>query len=73
MSYMQPKLHPLIQFFRGHSQQPSIFWKVQCSESTLPLLAIALQLSAFGGERTYSSPLTVNPLAMSSAGNNTSL
>lgn len=47
--------------------------KVHCSESTLPLVAIALQLSAFRGERIYSSQLTVNPLAMRSAGNSTSL
>lgn len=72
-SYMQPKLCPLVQLFRGQSQQLPLFWKVQCSESTLPLLAIALQLSAFRGERTDSSQLTLNPLAMSSAGNNTSL
>lgn len=47
--------------------------KVHCSESILPLVAIALQLSAFRGERIYSSQLTVNPLAMLSAGNNSSL
>lgn len=60
-------------FFRGQSQQLSVFWKVQCSESTLPLSVIALQLSAFRGESLYSWQLTANPSAVSSAGNNTSL